>query len=262
MSSIVYKYYRAYAYETNTLNNKTIESYLLRLKSLETAQNAKLSINNKLRSLKSNSSIEYNYSLYILIASNLDIHYKDIFCIYNNLPHTSSFDNLSEKYDYDDLVIDEKDRIKIHRIKQKVLSTISSGISYSDSKGCLLSYLKSIDYRSFTSNQLDIYINAIVYLRSSTTFELYDGSIIDLTWINAISNQSIKRTQMKFLSRFSNNYSLSRNVVERYLKTFNQKECFSIDDIDIIITTVTSRLGIKYTESDFFNDLEIIKNCN
>ena len=124
---MINKYYLEYL---NVNHNPSVFNYQIRnLKSLEIAQNKKLAITNSLRSNStSNTDGFYNYGLYILVASNLTASSKDILFSYNFLPTSDSIDTIEDFLDYKNFKLEEKDRVKIYRIKNSIINNRRNNI--------------------------------------------------------------------------------------------------------------------------------------
>lgn len=239
-----------YDYISNRQN--IYKHYFDKLKSLEISKNTKRQIDNRLRSFNSQNSKDEDYSLSILIASNIDCSIKDIYSIHYLHKLTTDFYNQQFILQHQNIIVPENIRIKIFRIKKKILSLTLVNNDY------LLAYLKLINYNSFSNAQLKLYIEAITYLRTSKPFNTKNSTITS-TFKSTINNNNICKYEKKFLTRFSEQYSISRNVVQRYLINFNNKDCFSIDDLSYIISNISKTLNIKYSSEQFFSDLTLIK---
>lgn len=256
---MVNKYYLEYL---NVNYNPSIFNRQIRnLKSLEIAQNNKLAITNSLRSNPTSNLDEfYNYGLYILVASNITSSTKDILFSYNFLTTSDTIDTIEEHLDYKNFKLEEKDRVKIYRVKTSILKTLPDNIDLNDSELCLRHFLSSINYCSYSFNQLELYVNSICYLHGKTNFKTFDNTILELNWFEAIiKKKTIKKYDLKFLSRFCKHYQLSRNIAERYLKQLSADNCFSTLDLEFIVSNVSKVFSKAYTANDFFKDIEFIK---
>ena len=259
---MINKYYLEYL---NVNHNPSVFNYQIRnLKSLEIAQNKKLAITNSLRSNStSNTDGFYNYGLYILVASNLTASSKDILFSYNFLPTSDSIDTMEDFLDYKNFKLEEKDRVKIYRIKNSIIKNLPNNVDLNDSDLCLKNFLNSMNYCSYSNKQLELYSNSICYLHSKTNFITFDNNSVELNWFEAINKKSIiKKYDLKFLSRFCKHYQLSRNIAERYLKQLSTDDCFSNIDLEVIVSNVNKVFSKAYTANDFFKDIEFIKTLH
>ena len=254
--NVDYEFYNAYRLNKFDTIYPNININLKNLASLEYAQNAKKRINKELRGSNTRKSKDYDYDyvLDILVASNMELHYKAIINIMNHKYYPS------EKMSDDEYM--EEDRVRIYRAQKKIGRLINSEEDASDRLKCVSLYLDSINYCSYSQETLNMFVDAIIYYHSTTSFIDRSGNTLYMNWETALQNNNIKKSQLKFLSRFSTEKRYSRCKVERYLVTLNYKECFSICDIEYIIkefTTKSNKIN-KYTESDLFKELSIIKN--
>ena len=253
--NVDYEFYDAYRLNKfNTNAPAPINTNLKNLASLESAQNAKKRINKELRGSNTRESKDYDYDyvLDILVASNMELHYKAIINIMNHKYYPS------EKMSDDEYR--EEDRVRVYRAQKKIQRLINFEEDVSDRLKCVSLYLDSINYCSYSQETLNIFVDAIIYYNEITPFIDRSSNTLYMNWEDALQNNNIKKSQLKFLSRFSTEKGYSRCKVERYLVTLNNKECFSICDIEYIINAISKKLKIKYTEANLFSELSIIKN--
>lgn len=285
----ILRYYNAYlgipSY-TKELSPNT-SSYIERLKSYEDALNHKADINHSRRE-KTNSSrpTEYDFSLDVLIATNLNLSTKDIYCILTLKPTLSECTDSEDFLDYYNLSISNDLRMKIQRIRKRITDVVlKEGVLTTNSEDCLITYIKSLNLCTFDERALTLLARAVSYLREPRRFYLAGGSFKEISFLDAVNDHlvvttyqkpvpnpkypnesnlsfiNVIRYQKKFIAHFCYSWTeYTRNYIERILVTFNDRKCFSIDDVTSIAKHTKKMFYPPFTNKIFFSDLEFINN--
>ena len=229
----------------NNLYPHCKEIYYLSTK--DRALNFKQTIYSEKRKARNIKSINKDLIFELMVADNIESSPNDILKLYN----------LNTNTKYEKAEID-----KVNRIKRKIKSiSINSDKSYTEN------YLANTNMKSFTIEELEIYIEAVHYLYTVKTFKLtYVNNAhkyITKTdnWLNLrkyldIHPDTFRGNDIYFLASFCKGDKKKRNVCTRLFSFFNVKEAFSQADIDYILTNINLKHVIN--EQEFFSLLELI----
>lgn len=241
-----------YECETSYFNchlpkNRELCKKLIYLQSKNLAISEKYEIfkDNRGNSYKPSKSLEKDLTIEIFICENI---YKKAKIIL-------------EEYKKTGIATREIDIQFIYRIKKKIQSNVKTKEFIKSNIDKVLSeYIDYIGLKTFTNEELDIYVNAFTYLYKKKNFKLsrkdkprvYDAFLFD--WFEFAEFLS-KGTHnpgksISFLSAFCSDYKVNRNTCTRLFSYFNNLKYFSYADLDYIANSLLETLELEEFNTD------------